>query len=216
MSAVKTLVEEAEAFVIVEGVLTTYTGDEENIVIPDGVTKIDKNVFNDNKTITSVSIPESVEEINDYAFFAAIKLTTVTFRGESDLTTIGYKAFEQCESLTTITLPNSITTIGEGAFGGTTLLTNINIPTSLTKIVEGVFADTGLTSITIPSNITIKLGAFMFSTKITSITIGEDVVIDSLEDSIDEGPFSSNFVTEYSSGGAGTYTKTGILWSKQP
>ncbi len=60
-----------------------------------------------------------------------------TIKGKA-VTSIRYRAFDDCSSLTSITIPDSVTSIGEHAFGYCTSLTNITIPDSVTSI--GSFA----------------------------------------------------------------------------
>ena len=85
------------------------------------------------------------------------------------VTTIGDGAFEGCDSLTSITIPNSVITIGEGAFYRCTSLTSITIPDSVTTIGNGAFFDCdSLTSITIPNSVTtIGKNAFYGCTSLT-------------------------------------------------
>lgn len=52
---------------------------------------------------------------------------------------IGRKAFEGCDSLTSITIPSSVQSIGFGAFWGCRSLTSITIPNSVTNIEDFVF-----------------------------------------------------------------------------
>ena len=52
---------------------------------------------------------------------------------------IGERAFEFCDSLTSITLPDSLTSIGESTFHRCTSLENITLPDSLTSIGDGAF-----------------------------------------------------------------------------
>ena len=75
---------------------------------------------------------------------------------------IGESAFESCESLTSITIPNSVTEIGAWAFYDCESLTSITIPDSVTMIGSYAFCDCeSLTSITIPDSVTtIGKGAF--------------------------------------------------------
>ena len=105
--------------------ITGYNGSSTNVAIPssinvDGedipVKVIADNAFYNNKTITSVIIPNSVTTIEDNAFYKCSNLTTVTFGENSQLTTIGWYAFRYCSSLTSIYIPDSVTTIGSGAF----------------------------------------------------------------------------------------------------
>lgn len=68
------------------------------------------------------------------------------------LTTIGGDAFNYCESLTSITMPNGVTSIGEGAFYGCENLTSIAIPASVVSIGKEAFADCiSLTSMKVES-----------------------------------------------------------------
>lgn len=72
------------------------------------------------------------------------------------MTKIGNRAFDGCEALTSINIPNSVTKIGKSAFRGCEALTSINIPESVTKI--GDFAFSGckkLTSIIVASGNTV-------------------------------------------------------------
>ena len=50
------------------------------------------------------------------------------------VTNIGERAFCDCSSLTSITIPDGVTSIGEGAFGDCFSLTSITIPDSVTSI----------------------------------------------------------------------------------
>jgi hypothetical protein len=58
---------------------------------------------------------------------------------------IGAEAFEDCTSLTGVTIPNSVTSIGAFAFNGCTHLTNVTIPASVTSMGDAVFV--GLSSL---------------------------------------------------------------------
>ena len=58
----------------------------------------------------------------------------------SGITTIGSNAFQNCLSLTTITLPSSVTTIDKGAFANCTNLTTVTIPASVSNIADYSFA----------------------------------------------------------------------------
>ena len=65
-------------------------------------------------SLTNITIPDSVTEIEGGAFARCSSLTSVTIG--NGVTTIGSYAFYECSSLTSITIPNSVTTIGDRAF----------------------------------------------------------------------------------------------------
>ena len=95
----------------------------------------------------------------------------------SGITSIGSRVFEDCTSITSITIPNSVTSIGGRAFSDCTSLTSITIPNSVTSIGGRAFSDcTSLTSITIPDSVTrIDNRAFQNCKSLKSITIPDSV-----------------------------------------
>ena len=111
-----------DGFVIQDDVLIGYVGSENAITMPEGITKIDENVFL-NTTITSVEIPEGVTEIGD-------------------------NAFAGCEYLTTVSIPESVTDVGENVFYGCTSLETVSWESSA-GIPDNAFAEcAGLTDLT--------------------------------------------------------------------
>ena len=87
--------------------------------------------------LTSITIPNSVTSIGDFAFYDCTKLTSITI--PDSVTSIGEEAFRWCRSLTSITIPDSVTSIGEGAFWSCSSLTSITIPNSVTSIEDYTF-----------------------------------------------------------------------------
>jgi Tfp pilus assembly protein PilF len=82
--------------------------------------------------------------IPDYAFDECISLTSVTL--PNGVTSIGDEAFNECTSLTSVTLPNGVTSIGKEAFNECTSLTSVTIPYSVTSF--GYYAFYGCASLT--------------------------------------------------------------------
>ncbi len=87
--------------------------------------------------LTTITIPDSVTSIGNFAFIECTKLTTITI--PDSVTSIGDFAFSECTNLTTITSPDSVTSIGDGAFSWCENLTSITIPDSVTSIGDLAF-----------------------------------------------------------------------------
>ena len=122
----------------------------------------------------SVSIPDSIESIGDYAFSGRGLLTSVTVG--SSVKSIGSFAFENCRKLTSITIPESVTSIGDFAFYNCNSLTSITIPDGVTSIGDSAFYYClSLTSVTIGNNVTsIGKEAFRRCNALASITVSEN------------------------------------------
>ena len=146
-----------------------------SVSLPQNLTSIGEFAFVGCTSLTSITIPNSVTSIGDYAFDGCTGLTSVTI-GNS-VTSIGDNAFNGCISLTSITIPNSVTSIEYSTFKGCTGLTSVTIGNGVTSIGSSAFHScTGLTSITIPNSVTnIGEHAFYGCTGLTSVTIGNGV-----------------------------------------
>ena len=66
--------------------------------------------------------------------------SSVSYSGTTySVTSIGKSAFEECRSLTSVTIPNSVTSIGGNAFAYCRSLTSVTIPNSITSIADYAF-----------------------------------------------------------------------------
>ena len=94
------------------------------------------------------------------------------------VTSIGFEAFRDCTSLSSIEIPNNVTSIDYGVFRDCTSLSSIEIPNSVTSIGFEVFNNcTSLTSCTIGSGVTsIGMSTFRYCTSLTSINIPDSVI----------------------------------------
>ena len=76
------------------------------------------------KDLQSITIPNSVRKIGDYAFSKCSSLNSITI--PNSVTNIGQAAFDECSSLTTITIPEKVSKIGWGAFSNCASLKSVN------------------------------------------------------------------------------------------
>lgn len=90
---------------------------------------------------------------------------------------IGEDAFNYCQGLSDISIPDSVTSIGNGAFYQCYSLTSVTIPDNVTSINKHAFSYcSSLTRITIPNRVrSIGWSAFGGCGHLTSITIPKSV-----------------------------------------
>ena len=111
--------------------------------------------------LTSITIPDSVTSIGEYAFYYCTGLTSVYITdlaawcgisfGNSEANPLNYahNLYLNGKLVTDLVIPDSVTSIGYEAFSGCTGLTSVTIPDSVTSIGKFAFYGcTGLTSIT--------------------------------------------------------------------
>ena len=124
-------------------------------------------------SIKTIIINNGVTSIG--AFNECSSLTSVTI--PASVSSIGDYAFQHCSSLSSINIPNSVTSIGKAAFSCCTNLTSINIPDGVTSISDNFFDYcSSLTSIVIPDSVT-SIGDYAFQecTSLTSINVPDNV-----------------------------------------
>lgn len=129
---------------------------------------------NSNKTIKKIILPESVKSIDAYAFKKCV-VDTVVF--PACLRSIGSNAFECCEYLRSVNLPDSLKVIESGAFIFCSNLDNITFPKGIKKIGNVAFIGCKrLSSLSIPDDIEkIDDCAFAGCTDLTSVNIPKNV-----------------------------------------
>jgi len=123
--------------------------------------------------ITSITLSSSLTDIGNYAFYA----TDIEYINIPDTTTyIGGYAFSMSR-IRNISIPNGITTVYASTFSNCTLLTEVTLPSSITSIGPDAFKGChNLTSIVLPSNVTIvDNGAFNGCSGLTSFTLPDSV-----------------------------------------
>ena len=105
-------------------------------------TAISEKAFFNDKQLTSLSLPSSVERVDSSAFEGASNLKTITFSdGGKGLKKIDSLAFKDCSSLESIDLSNAeITEIPARAFENCTSLKSVKLPPTVTKIANNAFS----------------------------------------------------------------------------
>lgn len=103
-------------FNIVDGVLYSYGGNDESVVIPAEVRDVARDAFRGNAFISKLS-------------FAGAPVT------------IGESAFRECPRLTYVTIPDSVTDIGDSAFESCPALYDVSIGKGLRRLGDAAFAD---------------------------------------------------------------------------
>lgn len=125
--------------------ITSYIGKSNKVVIPAKIEGLPVTSIcfsedsSSNFSVTSVSIPKTVNYIDYCAFEDYTKLKEIKI--PNSVTYIGNCAFENCTSLTQLEIPDSIETIGSSAFKNCTGITTITITGSIEEIQENAFAD---------------------------------------------------------------------------
>lgn len=173
-------------FVIEKGVLKKYTGSGGDITIPDGVKSIEKYAFWYSFSVTSVTIPKSLESMDGNVFLNCTKLKEIKvsknnqyFSSENGiLYDKKKKVLLQCPRVMEgdIIIPETVVKIGDEAFFNCHYLTSISIPESVTSIGKYAFHFClRLLNATIPKNVkSIGVGAFAGEASMSDIQVSED------------------------------------------
>lgn len=170
--------------------ITKYTGTESTVILPSTinswpVTKIGEAAFQDNTTITSVTIPASVTEIGSNAFAGCTNLTSVHYAGDWSNLTIqsGNPAVEDAANAPLFDfefiLNNTAVVVTNYKYNGAAA--DVTIPSRyqgkpVTTIGHAAFFNSAVTSVTIPDSVTsISDEAFINCPKLTNISIPNSV-----------------------------------------
>ena len=173
--------------------LTGYVGGFVNIELSEingmPIVGIADNIFKDDKTLTSISLPNIIS-LGNGCFNNCAGLTSIEI---PNATSIGNKCFEGCEKLTSVEMSNiislgnscfmncsslisisslsNVTNLNTQCFANCTSLTSIEIP-NVVNIDDYCFLNTGLTSISLPKIQTIGNNCFADCQVLTTVTLG--------------------------------------------
>ena len=157
--------------------------DGKGVITFDGdVTTIGRSAFSSCTSLTSVTIPDSVTNIEGSPFYGCnnIEQFNGKFATEDHLSFIVDNvlvAFACGSKIADYTIPDSVVEVGDSAFGKAINLKNVNIPESVTKVGYQAFANCkGLTNIVIPNSVTeIGYRAFYGCANLVTATFPNDV-----------------------------------------
>ena len=169
-----------------DGVLFTKDGTElvqypvgkpdRSYSVPQGTELIRYGAFFNSFLLTSVTLPEGLIEIGDWAFERCTDLAEISL--PKNLQRIGYSAFAGCENLTELTLPEGLGELDEWVFDECDKLTTVIIEEGLTRIGNAAFYNCdSLSTVVLPDSL-LYIGEWSFghSTKLQTIELPANLV----------------------------------------
>ena len=165
-------------FVIEDGVLEKYQGNEPVVIIPDTVKEIGYGAFNENKTVLKVVMPDSVEKMDKAVFNGCENLMQIRF--SHSLKEIPAHTCSNCFALEKVIIPEGVTTIGDGAFNSGDIpmsYSEIRFPKTLKSIGGEAFSNNaGVTKISLPDGLeSIGTYAFAKNTSLVKVSFGDGI-----------------------------------------
>lgn len=108
-----------------------------SVQIPDSVVHLDSSAFSDMSELKNVNLPDGLVKIGDSAFNSCSRLESIAI--PDTVTEIGSRAFAGCYDLTSITIPSQVTVIPYDCFRYCKSLTNVEFPDKLNRIEQEAF-----------------------------------------------------------------------------
>ena len=145
------------------------------VTISPFVTRIPDYLFNANKELTVLSLPNTLKTIGAYAFENCSKIAALNLGNQ--LESIGDGAFLECHAFTKIVLPETTKAVGAKAFKGCSSITEVTIGTQLKSIGEYAFDQCrSFTALVLPKGFKdLGKGAFRNCIKLTVAQLGDSL-----------------------------------------
>jgi len=141
-----------EDFIIENNTVIRYTGTDEVVHIPEGITAIGERAFMGCRDMKELFLPEGLLTIGQSAFSPCASLEKIHF--PESLDTLDEFAFSNCRSLKEIELPDTLSHINRSSFSMCRGLREVRLPESLTVLPRGVFLGcTALKKVIITKNV---------------------------------------------------------------
>jgi hypothetical protein len=143
----------------------------------DGIASIGYNAFNMCSSLTNVTMPASITNIFEYAFYTSLSLGTATVPGSVGVGSGDELLLVFGDVLTNATVANGVTSISNYLFYGTSVRSVI-IPSGVTNIGPYAFDECyDLTTLTIPASVTnIEAYAFEYCNHLTNVILANGLV----------------------------------------
>ena len=110
------------------------------------------DVFSENPNISSIILPNTIQNLSKGCFQDCVKLSSVTLG--NGILSIPDECFKNCLRLSIVVLPDKLETIGKNAFYGCQSLNSISFPDCLKRLETGAFINCGgLSEISLPHHI---------------------------------------------------------------
>ena len=178
-------------FVIEDGVLEKYQGNEPVVIIPDTVKEIGYGAFAGNKTVLKVIMPDSVEKMDKAVFDGCENLMQIRF--SHSLKEIPAHTCSGCLALEKVIIPEGVITIGDCAFNSGDIpmsYSEIKFPETLKSIEMDAFRNNdSVTKISLPDGLeSIGKYAFEKNTSLVKVSFGDGIT------ELSEGVFSGDTI----------------------
>ena len=145
------------------------------VSLPDSLEKIEQSAFSGCEKLPEIVLPDSVSSLGNYAFSNCHALKSVTLSNR--LSSIPMQAFMRCYTLETVTIPDSVKSLGWGAFQDCRKLKTAVLGNGVKTIEEKAFQDcSNLQTVTAGNGLqSIGKEAFMHCEKLHTVTVGNSL-----------------------------------------
>lgn len=131
-----------------------------SVTLPEGLTAVGNYAFQECSALTEVVFPETVRSFGKNVFYDSTALKYVTLPKEVD--SFGAQMFRGCTSLVSVVIPEGVTSLGGYTFHSNESLVSVTLPSTLTELGNHEFDYcSSLVSVTLPASLE-TFGDYLF------------------------------------------------------